>query len=184
MAEIRPVAWQIATSLIQCFCAELAANAAEDPTLPMVSRCCLRAGSEVPMDITEEGFIAIDQCCPGEAYVKVNSIFPSSQSFPEPDAAALNTPCQMQQLAVSLEMGVFRCLPEYPDCVDSSYAVRQQAADAEAAFRAVCCWVKDMNTTIRRGTKWFAQGWENGGPEGQCLSGTMQVFASMPGPCC
>lgn len=184
MALITPPAYTVAQLLVECLCQELQANADEDDTLPMVARCCLRGGSEVPMDITTDGLIAVDQCCPGEAYVKLTSIFPSSQNFPEPDTAALNTPCQMQTLAVALEIGVFRCIAQYPDCDDSAYAVRLQAADAAAAFRAVCCWVKAMNVQVRRGTKWFAQGWANDGPQGQCLSGTMQVFASLPGPCC
>jgi len=180
---VQPRSWEWATLLLGCFCAKLQANADADPTLPMPLRCCLRAGVDIPMDVNEEGFVLVDRCCEGEAYVKISSIYPSSQAFPEPDSAALNTPCQMQMLAVSLEMGTLRCLPSDPDCVQSSEAVRLMAADAQAAFDAVCCWVKQMKE-VNRGVKWFAQGWEMGGPEGQCLSGTMQVFASIPGPCC
>jgi hypothetical protein len=181
---IEPLSWLTAKALIECVCAELAQNANDDPTLPMPSHCCLRAGTEIPFEITVDGLIAVDRCCEGEAYVKINSVYPSL-NFPNPDEAPLNTPCQLQRLAVSLEIGTIRCI-NTDDCDENSEKLRLMTADADAMFRAVCCWAKALKEIpgMGRNPKWFAQGWEQAGPEGGCLSGTMQVFASIPGPGC
>lgn len=174
-----PTAHTYATQLLLCLCAELQANADSDPLLPKPVRCCLRGGVNVPLDISPEG---IDRCCEGEAYVKFTGQFPSS-TFPEPDGGPLSPSCVIRGFALGFEMGVFRCLPEDPNCEDSSLALYRQAADAEAAFRAACCWGKSLQRATP-GTLWWAAGWEPFGPEGQCLGGTMPLFASMRGGCC
>lgn len=178
---IEPLSWKIAKSLIACLCAELAANFVADPTLPMPKRCCLRAGSEILMDVTDAGE---DLCCSGEAYVKVISIYPSA-AFPEPDQPTA-TPCQMSRYTMALELGVLRCIPDSATCTESDFAVRRAMADGEAAFRAACCWGADLKTPqlVGRGVKWFAGGWDIGGPDGLCVTGTMPLFVSLPGPGC
>jgi hypothetical protein len=180
MAEIVPTSYLYAQMLLACLCSELEANAAEDPTLPAPQRCCLRAGAEVPHDVLSDG---TDMCCLGEAYVKVGGLYPSVQNFPEPDAAFIRGDCQLTQFGIPLELGVLRCLPAEPDCVDSAFAVRQVAADAEAAYRAVCCWGKQLDA-MRPSRLWFAGAWENFGPDGQCIGGSMPVFASKRGASC
>lgn len=184
MATIEPLSWRIAQSLLACLCEALAANSNEDPTLPMPQRCCFRAGVDTVLNITNDGFNAIDQCCLGEAYVKLISVYPSTV-FPEPDSVPTTTTCQLSRLTVSLEMGTIRCISNDPDCAESSDKVRLMAADMQAMYKAVCCWQKRINKApFRPGTKWFAGAWEQAGPDGGCLTGTIPVFASIPGPGC
>lgn len=186
MALIQPTSYLVAKKLLECFCAELAANANEDATLKMPGRCCLRAGVDVPLDVNVDGFVVTDMCCIGEAYVKVISVYPSL-TFPEPDAAPLSTSgCQMTRLTVALEMGTIRCINDDKDCAENDLKLRWMLADAQASFNAACCWGKALQdpAVVGRGTRWFAGAWEQAGPDGDCLTGTMQLFASIPGPGC
>ena len=178
---IEPVEFRVAQALLSCLCTALNNNAAEDPSLPAPVRCCLRAGVDIPLDVTDEGE---DLCCGGEAYVKIISTYPST-TFPQPDEYTAND-CQMQRLTVALELGVFRCLPLSPTCDESSFAVRRLAADRQAAMAAACCWgelIQDPKV-VGRGAKFFVGSWDNEGPEGMCVGGTMPLFASVPGPGC
>lgn len=186
MALIEPYSYKAARALLECFCAELAANQNTDPTLKMPKHCCLRAGSEVPLDVTPDGFTATDRCCQGEAYVTVNSIYPSAVSgFPEPDTGPTAAGCQPGTLTVALQMGTIRCLNDQKSCPENELKLRLMLADAQAAYKAACCWGKQLKTVVRPGTKWFAGTWEQGGPDGGCLTGTMQLFVSVPGfGCC
>lgn len=191
---IEPLPYRVAKKLLECLCAELAANAIADPDLKMPARCCLRAGAEIPFDITDSGE---DLCCRGEAYVKIVDFYPS-QLFPEPDQPTANA-CQLTRFTLALELGVLRCIPDLPTCEESDFAMRRMMADGEAAYRAACCWGAAMNTATlptpvppelpslgRKGTRWFAGPWTPGGPDGLCLPATMGLFVSLPGPaaCC
>lgn len=181
---IEPVSWRIARDLLTCFCAELAQNANDDPTVPMPQRCCLRGGVDIPLMINTEGLIASDQCCLGEAYVK---IVRSYQGFPEPEIAAIPVNCQMGRITEELEIGIIRCLSVDGDCAENSEALRIGMADKEAAFRALCCWRKSFKNTpgMDRNTKYVVGAWERGGPDGGCLTGVMPVYVSVPGfGCC
>lgn len=186
---VEPLPYRVAKALLTCLCAELAANEVADATLTMPARCCLRAGTEIPFDITDSG---IDLCCQGEAYVKIIDFYPSA-AFPEPDQPTANA-CQMTRFTLALELGVLRCIPDQPTCEASDFVMRRTMADGEAAFRAACCWGTTMQNPGtdplplgRRGTKWFAGPWTPGGPDGLCVTGTMGLFVSLPGPtttCC
>lgn len=185
MAIFEPVAYKVARELMICFCAALAANTAADATIAMPGRCCVRAGVDIPLDVTVDGFNATDMCCVGEAYVKVISIFPS-MVFPEPDAGPLANGCQLQRLTVTLEMGTIRCIQDDKECVENELKLRWMLADAQASYVAACCWSKRLQdpAVVGRGTKWFAGAWEQAGPDGDCLTGTMQLAVSIPGPGC
>jgi len=185
VALIEPISYKVARELLTCFCAALAANADADDTLTMPGRCCLRAGVDIPLDITAEGFAATDMCCVGEAYVKVVSIYPS-MVFPDPDSGPLANGCQLQRLTVALEMGTIRCINDDKSCAENELKLRWMLADAQAAYAAACCWGKILQTpeVVGRGTKWFASAWEQAGPDGDCLTGAMQLFVSIPGPGC
>lgn len=187
MAILEPVAYKVARSLMECFCAALAANAAADDTLAMPGRCCLRAGVDIPLDVTADGFILQDQCCIGEAFVKINGVFPaSSTDFTTPDAEPVNGRCQMQRLTIALEMGTIRCIDDDKGCDENELKLRWMLNDMMASYTAVCCWAKDMKRpeVVGPSVKWFAGGWEQGGPDGDCLTGLIQVFANIPGPGC
>lgn len=179
-----PLPYKLANSLLTCFCNALAAIEAQDATLPKPGVCCLRPGVEVPFDVADDG---TDMCCfdDGEAYVKIITSYPSSQ-FPEPDVPTGKQPCQMQRLAVVFELGTIRCIGVEPDCSTRAYKVRQMMADGDAAYNAVCCWGKAIQDPSLggRGTMWSPGAWELAGPDGLCVSGTMQVVASIKGPGC
>ena len=181
MALIIPKPYLAATKLLDCLCEALAANFAEDDTLPMPARCCVRAGTEIAFIVTDQG---VDQCCEGEAYVKIVDTYPSSL-FPQPDEY-IKSQCQARRRTVALELGVIRCISDDPDCDESDYALRRNAADGEAAFAAACCFDKVVQRAdvIGRGTATFFGGWTPSGPDGGCLAGTMPVFVSIPGPGC
>lgn len=187
MALLEPVAYKIARELMTCFCAELAANALEDNTLEMPDRCCLRAGSEIPLDVTPDGFTVMDLCCLGEAYVKVNAMYPATGvDWTSPDTVPLANGCQLQRLTVGLEMGTIRCIDDAKGCTENELKLRWMLNDGMAAYRAACCWSKAIQNPVvsGRGTKWFAGVWEQGGPDGDCLTGNMQLFANFQGPGC
>lgn len=179
-----PMEYQFARTLLNCFCDALADIAALDPTLPAPGVCCLRPGADVPLDVSSDG---TDMCCfdNGEAYVKIGPVYPSA-NFPEPDTATGKQACQLQRLAVVLEMGTIRCIPADPTCEERDFKVRQQMADKSAAYTAACCWGKAIQqpTLGGAGTLWTAAGWETAGPDGLCISGSMQLIASLRGPGC
>lgn len=181
MALIIPKSYLAAKTLLTCLCAALAANEIEDPTLPMPGRCCLRAGVDIMMEISETG---VDQCCVGEAYVKIIDTYPSSK-FPEPDEF-VSKACQAKRRTVALELGVMRCVSVDPTCDESDEAVRKMAADGEAAFAAACCFGDEIQkpAVLGRGSAFFFGGWSVAGPDGGCLLGTMPVFVSIHGPGC
>ena len=183
MATITPYSFKVADELLTCLCAELLANQTEDPTLVIPEDCCLRPGVvDIPFDVTETG---VDACCRGEAYVKITSIFPSAQ-FPEPDPLDGTQKCQMTRFTVGLEMGVIRCISWDADCDERELKFRMLAADQQAMTSAACCWGKRLQNpaVVGRGTRWAAGEWVPFGPDGGCIGGTLQLFASIPGNSC
>src|SRR5678815_883248 len=100
-----------AQTLLQCLCAALATK----PNPP--AECCLRIGTDVSQEV-----LPIDLCCSGFGYVRIGSMFPSGQSFPDPDST--DQGCVGDRWAVELEMGVFRCAPN-PDCEAFTAATQQ-----------------------------------------------------------
>lgn len=178
---LEPVDYRAAVALLTCLCTALNDVAALDMSLPAPGRCCLRPGVDVPLDVTDAGD---DLCCEGEAYVKIISTYPSS-TFPLPSEFE-SSRCQMERLTVALEIGIVRCIPVSPTCDEAAFAVRRAAADRQAAFAAVCCWSKVIQDpkVVGHGAKWFAGSWDNFGPDGQCVGGTLPVFVSVPGPNC
>lgn len=139
-----------ANDLLACLAAELALN----PNPP--AEACLRAGDQVIHDV--DGQASLDKtCCPGLAYVRIGSKYPSSD-FPNPDALpAKAKTCLPHQFAVELIMGVVRCVPgmgtpEGPDCTDWNAAATQDANDLQALTSALCCWAGQMSP----GRLWIA----------------------------
>lgn len=175
-------AYTVAQQLLLCLCNALQANTDADDTLPMVADCCLQAGSDVAETITSSGE---DICCKGRAYVKMLPMFPAA-NFLQPDLEQQRQPCAMPRLTVGYEMGVMRCIDVDADCTVHAEKMRLMAADAWAMFQAACCWGKELQKpeVVGRGAQWAVGAWEPEGPEGECLLGTLQVAASIPGPGC
>lgn len=165
-----------ATDLLACLCAELALN--PDPP----ANCCLRAGQLVIADV--DGTTGIDKvCCPGLAYVRIGTVFPSSE-FPAVDTLPNKRGgCFPVAWAAELTMGVVRCIPgmgtaEGPTCADWTLAATHDANDQDAMRRALCCWSEGL----RRNTLTLVQ------PsvvemQADCIERTMPVLMSLP-KCC
>lgn len=182
MATIEPYSFKIAQELLTCLCSALNDNFVEDPTLVVPGECCIRPGVDIPLDVSETG---VDACCVGEAYVKINSVFPSA-SFPEPDPLDGVHKCQFTRFTVSLEIGVIRCISWNANCEEREFKARLLTADHQAMLAAACCWGKILQTpaVVGRGTRWSGGEWVPFGPDGGCIGGTMQLFASIPGNSC
>lgn len=131
-----------AQALLSCVAAQLALN----PNPP--AETCLRAGDLVIHDV--DGQTSLDKvCCPGLAYVRIGSKYPSSD-FPNPDALpAKRNNCMPYRFAVELVMGVVRCIPGMgevpgPDCADWTAAAVQDGDDLQALSSALCCWADGL----------------------------------------
>lgn len=156
----------LADDLLACLCAALATN----PSPPRY--CCLRGGDEVAQDL---GARFGDECCEGLGYVKVNSIYPSTD-FPEQDTTAQTC---IPAWVVELEMGVFRCAPgqvgTLVPCATWTDTARQLMHDAQAMRMAFCC----LTEALPAGTGYLAQAWAPLGPQGGCTGGTMTVLVQV-----
>lgn len=161
----------LADELLGCLVAALAVN----PNPP--ERACLRVGEEVRQDLS----VYEDECCDGLAYVKINQVF-ASATFPEPLEDPTN--CAIDQWAVDLEMGVFRCAPSgeivaLPTCEQWTAAATQVHFDAAAMRQAVACF----RGTQTPGDELVVRPWIPLGPLGGCTGGTQVVTASFSQRC-
>jgi hypothetical protein len=133
---------------------------------------CLRPGASVELLMST----VRDECCEGLAWVRVATIYPSS-NFPTPDSEP--TKCSPYQYAAVLEMGVARCAPtpgaeDIPSCeewTDVTYAVLD---DAAAMRRAVCCF-----TAIEKPRLVVVGTWQPAPTEGGCVGGSMTVTVAV-----
>lgn len=151
----------LADRLLACFCTALAAN----PNPPRY--CALRGGEEVAQDL---GSRVGDECCEGLGYVKVASIFPSTD-FPEQDNVSYEC---VRAWAVTFELGVFRCAPGQVGTLVPAAAwqatAQQLMDDAQAMRKAICC----LTAQLPPGTGQLPGAWVPLGPQGGCIGGTME----------
>lgn len=100
--------------------------------------CILIPGLRAPADWC--GCNGASGC--GQAWVRLDSVFPAGQNFPSPDAASGNC---ANVLAAILEVGVYRCQPmpkaqgTPPDPADVTQAAIIAAGDAIAMAQAINC---------------------------------------------
>jgi hypothetical protein len=166
----------MANQLLTCFCEQLATY----PSPP--ADCCLRTGDLTIHDFNAEN--GLDKtCCPGLAYVRIGSMFPSS-NFPAPDTEpGKGTGCFPVSWAVELTLGTVRCVPGMgatagPDCVDWTAAAQTDANDMEAMRKALCCWAP----LLPRGRLWLA-GTSTVNLAGDCIERILPVLVGLP-KCC
>lgn len=158
--------FELASALLTCL-----EEALEEHPAPPVHRC-VRVGEDVRQDVS----LTQDECCEGLAYVKVNSIVPST-NFPNPDETAMY--CSPEAWAVDLEMGIFRCEPqgsliETATCEEWTAVTQAVALDAAAMRRAVVCF----RGTLDPGDFALVRQWLPIGPQGGCTGGAMVVTVS------
>jgi hypothetical protein len=94
-----------------------------------------------------------DECCLGIAYVRPGAVTPTSGAWPQPLSSVQGPSAsrgRAAEYAVTLELGVYRCLPTISNAPDASQddfptaaqwlqAAQEQQDDAAALRRAVCC---------------------------------------------
>lgn len=142
----------IATALLDCLVTELALNI--DPP----ARACLQVANQVIHDV-DAGISADKVCCPGFAYVRIGTVFPSTD-FPTPDPR--NEKCLSLSRAAEFTAGVVRCIPGMgstagPTCDDWELAALHDANDIDALFKAVCCLTGTTAFKAMRGRRWAIQ---------------------------
>lgn len=144
----------------------------DGPNPPPDGNICLRVG-EVPFDIG----LAQNLCCEGFAWVRVISIFPST-NFPRQNFDPQN--CPSASYAIELELGAIRCLPpgdenNGPNCDEWTAVFLQVDEDAASMRRAVCC----VNDLIGGPTTFISQvvsgPWTPIDGQGACIGGRMTV---------
>lgn len=146
--------------LQDCLCESLKASLGGP-----VCRCILVAGQQA----------AWDNCCQGQAWIRVESVFPS-QSFPSPDTGAFR--CGHEMMAATLELGVIRCAPSFDDdgnppsiaAIEQSFRVVH--SDRVRMLRAVTCCFDPQCQVVEIGA------WQPLGESGGCVGGTMQLSIS------
>lgn len=150
----------LAKLLLDCLRGALTVDHPNPPTY-----FSLRVGEEVAHDLSQYE----DLCCEGLAYVKINTVYPSSQ-FPQPDDTY--SPCQMEW-ATDLEMGVLRCAPvgdlEHIPTDAEWTATAEQVAHDSAAMRAA---IASFCNSMEPGAGWLPRPWSPVGAQGGCTGGT------------
>lgn len=171
MAISDPMVMPIAEQLLECFAVEL--DKVETPPAAVQ----YMAGIAPFADVSQHE----NQCCNGLGWVRVDSFFPSSVTFPAQD----ETPQAkgVSAWAIVLELGVFRCAPT-PDQnsiasgADWLAVVQQTMDDAAAMRRALCCLEDEL-----RGRQRVLPGqWQPLDVQGGCAGGFMTV--TVRGPAC
>jgi hypothetical protein len=169
-----PIAWCLADALRDCFCTALAEVSAP------VGCCCLHPGAEV----------AWDSCDPGQAWVRVASIYPLAARFPQAADGVDPQPCGgTNGWGVVLELGAVRCMPtvsdagELPSCEDVTAVTRLVLADAHAMRRAALC-CRWRETCTNREVDLLVGAWTPIGPQGVCVGGTLSVTVQAFGCVC
>jgi hypothetical protein len=169
-------AMELAQVLLGCLEAELQAP---HPWPVPTDRVMLRAGEQViPLAST-----STDECCTGLGYVRIAGISGVREVTDRMAAAS----CFMSERILTLELGVYRCIPT-PDANEIITAAQWDEAalkldaDQGAMEKAVCCAFADPTDQLRIGP--VAVGlYEPIGPDANCIGGRMTVNIVMEACC-
>lgn len=166
-----------AQALLDCLQIELELN--PDPP----ARFCLRAGPTTIHDVDAQSSIDTT-CCPGLAYARIGQVHPST-TFPDPDPRSDR--CLSLQRAMSITLGVVRCVPGVgdpagPSCADWTLAATRDANDTDALFKAVCCWTGTSEFKSLRGRA-FSIVNSDVIQEGDCIERFLSLLVEVP-KCC
>jgi hypothetical protein len=154
-------------------CLTVAVQAAENPPANIQFLPGQQAGEDIS--------IYEDLCCEGTAFIRVATLYPSSQQFPAPDTEAI--PCQLQGMALNYEMGIMRCSPvgdaaQVPTSAAWLAAHRQSMIDAQSLYTAACCYKGQYDLDAM-----LIGPWAPLGPQGGCLMGSITLTHSIIGNC-
>jgi len=123
-----------------------------------------------------------DECCSGLAWVRVVTFYPSSGTFPAQDETP--PPKGITAWAVTLEMGVIRCMPtpsEHSIPTEAQWQAATQANmdDAAAMRRALCCF-GELPEGRGRVKNMLPAPWLPIDISGGCTGGVMTVTVKVP----
>ncbi|HEX6518277.1 MAG TPA: hypothetical protein VF049_22140 [Nocardioidaceae bacterium] len=169
-------ALSLAQLLVGCLATQL-----QDPPHPWPippERVMLRAGEQViPLAST-----VTDECCLGLGYVRVSGI----QGVRDVTDRMASSGCFMAERVLTLEMGVYRCIPtpaagQIITAAQWDEAAMKLDADWRAMEAAVCCAFGDPDA-LQIGP--VAVGlYEPVGPDANCIGGRMTVTIAMEACC-
>lgn len=177
LSQPDPIEIVLANSLLECLQGALESR----PNPPAVF--CLRTGAEVQLGIS----IFEDECRCGTAWVRPSSFIPSLE-FPTQDEAW--TPCNPEQWAIGLEMGVARCAEwgtaeELPTCTQWTDLTRQIAFDRQAMTAAACCFNELLPALLKEpNPPTILRPWEQRTIEGMCAGSSMEILVGVTGHSC
>lgn len=162
---MRPVAR--AQQLLECLRQEI-----QDGPYPIADEhVCLRFGNQVNPSL---GTLT-DECCTGLAWVRVVQV----DGLQDPGAPDFNA-CLSAERRLTLEMGTARCIPfgtvESPTTCDQwTEAALKMDGDLSAMEAALCCF-RDVVASQPFAPDVISVGtYEPFGPDGGCISGTLQI---------
>lgn len=161
--------YDLAGQLLDCFVQELAK--VQKPPAEVQLRPGISATAWVSANHNE--------CCSGLGWVRVDSIFPSSDVFPAQDEVP--QPKGTSSWAVTLELGVFRCAPapdenSVPLGAEWDSVVQAMMDDAAAMRRAICC----LETELHGRQRVLPGQWQPLDVQGGCAGGFMTVTVRVP----
>lgn len=162
---MRPIAR--AQQLLECL-----RTAVQDGPYPIADEhVCLRFGNQVNPTL---GTLT-DECCTGLAWVRVVTV----EGLRDPSDPLYNN-CLSSERRLTLELGTARCMPfgtteAGPTCDQWTEAALKMDADHAAMEQALCCF-RDVVENAPFAPSVISVGtYEPFGPDGGCISGTLQI---------
>lgn len=155
----------ILLALQDCWCDALIDPQTQEST---VAVCCITASTPVLPD-----------CCGGFAWVRLIGAYPTAE-FPSPVRQAIR--CRHDLWALSVELGVARCIPEPCDvlgqpCCDGELIGALSVLDDFARMRRVfgCCLPVPGGADGLKSDEMIPGNFVVGAPVGTCVTRTMQA---------
>jgi len=170
MATADPMIMPRAREMLACLEQEIAKVL--DPPLYVQ----LRTGAVVDHLISENA----DECCSGLAWVRPGPFWPSSDAFPGQDEAP--QPKGVAGWAITLELGVIRCMPtpdagDIPTAADWDATTQAVMDDAAAMRRAICCFIDALPGRAKNVLPGI---WQPLDISGGCVGGVIPVTLRAP----
>lgn len=170
-------ALSLAQLLVGCLATNL--QGPEHPWPIQPERVMLRAGEQVIPMLASTGE---DECCLGLGYVRIAGV----DGVRDVTDSMAASGCFMAERVLTLELGVYRCMPT-PDAgaivsaTEWDTLATKLDADWKAMEAAVCCAFSDPDSLRINAV---AVGlYEPVGPDANCLGGRMTVSVSMEACC-
>lgn len=172
---VDPIAQPVVQELLTCFTDQLSSLASPPKYIQV------RVGQETGPLFGPN----TDECCAGLAWIRVDSVYPSWDSFPAEDNTW--TPTAPYGYAVVLEMGVAFCMPwsdseegfenlDPPSTADWNTAFTTQMRHQTLMRRAAaCCWLPTQRRAVGA--------WNPLPLEAGCTGGKLTVTVSVIAPC-